>query len=206
MDAARTCIVCPAALYDDEQQTCRPCTERVAANLAALAGPQGLYARLSASLHPGSGSGGPAVSGSRTAPLPLRLGPLSLAARGGVVTILQTWLVDWHETLGYTHPRWDGDLQQQLDQAVGRLRNLLPWAAAEHGAFQEFAFEVASLVRQCQTATGGERGARSFGVTCECGATLKITIESPGKRCLACGSQYDRQQLLRLQLAARRAA
>jgi hypothetical protein len=129
-----------------------------------------------------------------------------LAARGGVVTILQTWLVDWYETLGYRHPRWNGDLQQQLDQAVGRLRNLLPWAAAEHGAFDEFSREIASLRRQCEAETGGERGVRTFGVTCECGATLKITIESPGKRCQACGSQYDRQQLFRLQLAARRAA
>lgn len=200
------CTVCSTGLYDTEQQTCRPCTERVAANLAALAGPDGLYARLSASLHPGSRTGGPTVSGSRTAPLPLRLDPLSLAARGGVVTILQTWLIDWHETLGYRHPRWDGDLQQQLDQVVGRLRNLLPWAAAEHGAFEEFAGETAQLRRQCEAATGGERGPRRFGVTCPCGATLKITIESPGKHCDACGAQYDRQQLFGLQLAERRAA
>ncbi|MFF5473371.1 hypothetical protein [Streptomyces achromogenes] len=200
------CTVCSAALYDTEEQTCRPCTERVAANLLALAGPDGLYARLSASLHPGSRTGGPAVSGSRTAPLPVRLDPLSLAARGGVVTILQTWLVDWHETLGYRHPRWDGDLQQQLDQVVGRLRNLIPWAAAEHGAFSEFASEVGQLRRQCEAATGGERGPRRFGVTCPCGATLKITIESPGKHCGACGAQYDRRALFDLQLAERRAA
>lgn len=206
MDAPALCTVCGTGLYDTEQQTCRLCTDRTAGNLAALAGPEGLYARLSASLRPGSHSGGPAVSGSRTAPLPLRLDPLSLAARGGVVTILQTWLVDWHETLGYNHPRWDGNLQQQLDQAVGRLRNLLPWAAAEHGAFQEFATEIAQLKRQCEAATGGERGPRRFGVSCTCGATLKITIESAGKHCDHCGAQYDRQQLFRLQLAERRAA
>jgi hypothetical protein len=202
---AQQCTVCATGLYATEQQTCRPCTERVAANLAALAGPNGLYAQLSDSLHHGSSSG-PTVSGSREAPLPLRLNPLSLAARGGVVTILQTWLIDWHEMLGYRHPRWDGDLQQQLDQVVGRLRNLLPWAAAEHGAFAEFASEIGQLRRQCEAATGGERGPRWFGVTCHCGATLKITIESPGKHCDACGAQYDRQALFGLQFAERRAA
>lgn len=202
------CTVCQGDLYENElgHQACRPCTDRVDLHLRALTGPDGLYARLSASLRPGSSAGGPAVSGSRTAPLPVRLEPLSLAARGGVVTILQTWLIDWHEALGYRHPRWDGDLQQQLDQAVGRLRILLPWAAEAHGAFDEFAREISQLRRQCETATGGERGPRKFGVTCECGATLKITIESPGKRCDACGAQYDRRALFDLQLSERRAA
>jgi hypothetical protein len=205
---AYQCTVCLTGLYETElgHQACRPCTDRADQNLRALAGPDGLYARLTDSLQPGSSSGGPSVSGSRTAPLPVRLQPLSLAARGGVVTILQTWLIDWHETLGYRHPRWDGDLQQQLDQVAGRLRVLLPWAAEEHGAFAEFAGEVASLRRQCDAATGGEKPARRFGVTCECGAILRITIESPGKRCEACGAQYGLQELRKLPLAERRAA
>lgn len=205
---APQCTICLTALYESEfgHQACRPCTERVDRDLRALAGADGLYARLADSLAPGSRSGGPHVSGSRTAPLPLRLEPLSLAARGGVVTVLQTWLIDWHELLDYRHPRWDGDLQQQCDQVVGRLRVLLPWAAEQHAAFDEFAREIAQLRRQCETATGGERGPRRFGVTCGCGATLKITIESPGKRCDGCGTQYDRRALLDLQLAERRAA
>jgi hypothetical protein len=202
------CTVCFGNLYEAElgHQACRPCTQRVDRALRDLAGADGLYARLADSLHPGSSSGGPAVSGSRTAPIPVRLEPLSLAARGGVVTVLQTWLIDWHETLGYRHPRWNGDLQQQCDQVVGRLRVLLPWAAEQHGAFSEFAREVAVLRRQCEAATGGERGPRSFGVACQCGATLKITIESPGKHCDACGAQYGRRELFDLQLAERRAA
>lgn len=206
MDAARTCIVCPAALHDDETQTCRPCIERVAANLTTLAGPDGLYARLAGYLYPGGRSGGPAVSGSRTAPLPVRLGPLSLTSRGGVVTVLQTWLVDWHETLGYRHPRWEGNLQQQLDQVVARLRNLLPWAAAEHGAFDEFAREIASLRRQCEVETGGEKPARRIGVQCGCGNTLRITLDTAGVRCPTCSTQYGHSEVLRLPLAERRAA
>jgi hypothetical protein len=208
MDAPATCTVCHGDLYENElgHQACRPCTERTDRDLRALAGTDGLYARLTDSLHPGSGSGGPAVSGSRSAPLPVRLGPLSLAARGGVVTILQTWLIDWHDLLGYRHPRWDGDLQQQLDQAVKRLRVLLPWAAESHGAFDEFAREIAGLVHQCQAATGGEKPPRRIGVQCACGHTLRVTLDTAGVRCPACSTQYGHSEALRLPLAERRAA
>jgi hypothetical protein len=203
-----TCTICHRDLYADElgHQACRPCTNRVDQHLAALAGTDGLYARLSASLTPGSGTGGPAVSGSRTAPLPVRLGPLSLAARGGVVTILQTWIIDWHEALGYRHPRWEGDLQQQLDQAVKRLRVLLPWAAEAHGAFDEFADEVAQVRRQCQAATGDERPPRRVPVTCPCGQILRITLDTSGVKCPGCSTQYGHDEAFGLPLAERRAA
>ncbi|QLJ01504.1 hypothetical protein HZZ00_11030 [Streptomyces sp. NEAU-sy36] len=206
MDASAACIVCARELYDTEVQTCRLCAERVASDLRALAGPDGLYARLADSLAPGSGSGGPAVSGSRTAPLPVRLGPLSLAARGGIVTVLQTWLIDWHDLLAYTHPRWDGDLQQQLDQVVGRLLNLLPWAAENHGAFDEFVGEVAGLVHQSRAATGEEKPPRRIGVQCACGTTLKVTLDTAGIRCPGCSTQYGHSEALRLPLSERRAA
>jgi hypothetical protein len=205
---APQCTICLGNLYEAElgHQACRPCTDRVDLHLRALAGSDGLYARLSASLAPGSSSGGPAVSGSRTAPIPVRLEPLSLAARGGVVTILQTWLIDWHETLGYRHPRWNGDLQQQLDQVVVRLRVLLPWAAERHGAFDEFAREVGQLRRQCETATGGEKPPRRIGVTCSCGQTLRVTLDTAGVKCPACQASYGHSEALRLPLAERRAA
>jgi hypothetical protein len=205
---AQLCTVCSRALYADEfgHQACTPCTARVDQALRALAGPEGLYARLSASLHPGSGSGGPAVSGSRTAPLPLRLDPLSLAARGGVVTILQTWLVDWHDLLAYRHPRWDGDLQQQCDQVVKRLRVLLPWAAEKHGAFDEFAREVWHLQRQCEASVTGERQPRRVPVQCQCGQILRVTLDTAGVRCPACETSYGHSEALQLPLAERRAA
>jgi hypothetical protein len=205
---APQCTVCTRALYADElgHQACTPCRDRVDQALRALAGSGGLYARLSASLAPGSGTGGPAVSGSRTAPLPLRLDPLSLAARGGVVTILQTWLVDWHDLLGYRHPRWTGGLQEQCDQAVGRLRVLLPWAAERHGAFDEFAREVWQLQRQCESATGGERPPRRVHVVCPCGQQLGFTLDTLGLRCPACQTQHGHAELLDLPLAERRAA
>jgi hypothetical protein len=202
------CTVCQRYLHQAElgHQACRPCTDRIDQQLRSLAGPDGLYAQLADTLHPSSGSGGPAVSGSRTAPLPVRLGPLSLAARGGVVTILQTWLIDWHETLGYTHPRWEGGLQQQCDQVVERLRILLPWAAEQHGAVDEFARELASIVGQCRAVVTGERPPRRVSVACPCGQILRITLDTPGIQCPACRQQYGHDDAFRLPLAERRAA
>lgn len=202
------CTICHGNLYENElgHQACRPCTDRVDQNLRALAGPDGLYARLAHSLRPGSSNGGTPVSGSRTAPLPVRLEPLSLAARGGVVTILQTWLIDWFELLDFRYPRWQGDLQQQCDDVVHRLRVNLNWAAETHPAFAEFALEVAQLRRQCETATGGEKPPRRVPVQCSCGQILKITLDSPGKKCSGCGTQYGLQELRRLPLAQRWAA
>lgn len=201
------CIVCHQGLYENElgRQACLPCERRTDENLRLLAGPEGLYARLRVSLAPGAGGGGPAVSGSRSAPLPLRLQPLSLMARGGVVTILQTWLVDWHEVNGWRHPRWQGDLQQQLDQAVGKLRANLPWAASSHEAFAEFAAETASIRRQCERQVTGERPERSVPVACPCGRTLWITLTSQGRLC-RCGTQYSWAELRDLPFAGQRAA
>ena len=140
---------CGRQLRQDEldRTACRPCQERIDTALRQLPGPDGLYAKLATQLTPGRGSDGPVVAVSRTAPLPLRLEPLSLMARGGVVTVLQTWLVDWHDLLGWRHPRWNGGLQQQLDDVVRALRVNLEWAATRHPAFIEFGQEISDLTR-----------------------------------------------------------
>ncbi|WP_438489563.1 hypothetical protein [Streptomyces sp. S186] len=200
------CTVCRRDLWENEvgRQACRPCQRRSDAYLEVLAGSHGLYASLALALAPGHGGGDVRVSGGgRTAPLPLRLGPLSLSARGGVVTILQTWLVDWHERLGWTHPRWQGGLQQQLDEVVRALRNNLEWAATEHPAFQEFAAEVAALTNSCRQQVSGERPERRITIVCPCGGTMRITISTPGTRCITCGTQYTRAEVLELPLASR---
>lgn len=205
---ASRCTVCGGELHADEAAAvaCRPCARRTGEHLLALAGPDGLYARLADSLTPGRGSDGVAVSGSRTAPLPLRLEVLSLSARGGVVTILQTWLIDWHERLAWSHPRWEGGLQQQLDQVVRQLRVNLDWAAAEHPAFDEFSYEIAVVRRQCEQAVTGERRERRVSVACPCGTTLRVTVSTPGALCRGCGTQYGHIDVLGLPLAERRAA
>lgn len=204
-----TCIACARPMWQTElhRLACRLCEERVDRDLAALAGPRGLYAQLAGALRPGATKDtGARVTGSRTAPLPLRLEPLSLSARGGVVTVLQTWLVDWHEQLGYTYPRWEGGLQEQLDQAVQRLRTQLPWAAERHPAFAEFTAEIAHHTRACRRQVTGEKPERRIAVACPCGATLHVTISTPGARCSTCGEQYGRADVLELPLAERRMA
>lgn len=198
---------CGRQLRNDEldRTACRLCQERADQALRQLPGPKGLYAGLARVLAPGIGSG-LRVTGSRTAPLPLRLEPLSLQARGGVVTVLQTWLVDWHDLLGWRHPRWQGGLQQQLDQVVRALRVNLEWAATDHPAFGEFGQEVSFLVRQCERQISGERPERPISVACPCGTVLRITVSTPGARCRGCDTQYGRSEVLELPLADRAAA
>ena len=203
-----TCDPCGRQLRHDElgRRACRLCQDRVDLALRQLPGPDGLYAALATVLAPGISSGVGPVSGSRSAPLPIRLEPLSLTARGGVVTVLQDWQVDWHEQLGWRHPRWNGGLQQQLDDAVHALRVNLEWAAASHPAFGDFAREVASLVRQCERQITGERAERRVSVACPCGTTLRVTVSTPGARCRGCGTQYARSDVLELPIAERAAA
>lgn len=199
---------CGRPLRHDElgRTSCRLCQERVDTALRQLPGPEGLYAQLATRLTPGRGGDSVVVSASRTAPLPLRLEPLSLMARGGVVTVLQTWLIDWHELLGWRHPRWNGGLQQQCDDVVKALRINLEWAASSHPAFAEFGQEVGTLVRQCERQITGERQERPISVACPCGTTLRITVSTPGARCHGCGTQYARTDVLDLPLATRTAA
>ncbi|MFE9382342.1 hypothetical protein ACFYMO_03760 [Streptomyces sp. NPDC007025] len=203
-----TCTVCQQNLWDSElgHQACGACVRKLDRLLQDLAGPRGLYAQLATVLTPGTVGDSARVSGSRTAPLPIRLEPLSLASRGGVVTILQTWLVDIHEHLGYRHPRWQGGLQGQLDQAVSRLRILLPWAAENHEAFRELFTEVRDAVSACRAQVSGEPPARRVTVVCAlCDATMRITLDTPGRRC-QCGTQYGWAELRQLPLAERAAA
>jgi hypothetical protein len=202
------CDPCGRELRHDElgRRACRLCQDRVDQALRQLPGPDGLYAQLATRLTPGSGGGIGPVSGSRTAPLPLRLEPLSLMARGGIVTVLQDWQVDWHDRLGWPHPRWQGDLQQQLDHVVKALRGNLDWAASSHPAVGDFAQEVTALVRQCERQITGERAERRVSVACPCGTTLRVTVSTPGARCRGCGTQYARSDVLELPIAEQAAA
>ena len=206
-ETTAACTICTSGLFDDEHGfACRPCVERIDRQLRALAGPEGLYARLSAQLAPGAGNGGPAVSGSRTAPVPVRLEVLSLMTAGGpVLGPLETWVRDWE-----THGRADmceaGTLQQRVDHAVGTLRFNLAWAAANHEAIDEFGREVALMWRACERQITGERPARTVPVACPCGAVLRVTLDTAGARCAGCGKQYGHSDLMELPLAERRIA
>lgn len=219
-DDTPRCTNCRSLLRDHEagRYACTRCQHRADDNLLALAGPvtyqgggrerqvvSGFYAALAGALTPGSGNGGPSVSGSRSAPLPLRLQPLSLMARGGVVTILQTWAEDW-ASYGHASPAGGGTLQQQCDEAVATLRFNLDWAARSHPAFAEFAGELEHIVRACWAQISGDRPPRRVTVACPCGGTLRVTLDTPGARCSSCGTQYGHSEVLQLPMADRAAA
>ncbi|MFD5875673.1 hypothetical protein [Streptomyces sp. NPDC060322] len=202
------CTICHRDLRDDERArfACPFCVDLVDQRLRALAGPQGLYARLSARLAPGAGNGGPAVSGSRTAPVPLRLEVLNLMTAGGpVLGPLETWVRDW-EGYGRADMCEAGTLQQRVDHAVGTLRFNLAWAAGNHPAIDEFGREVAFMWRACERQITGERPARIVPVACPCGTVLRITLDIAGARCVGCGEQYGHSELMALPLAERRIA
>lgn len=224
-DDAPLCTSCHGLLRDHERrldgtpyQGCDRCRRRVDADLAALAGEPvydedgvivtGLYAALGGQLLPGSGGDGARTGRAAASRPPLNLGILSLQARGGIVTVLQTWQIDWHETLGLLHPRWSGDLQHQLDETVVELRRHLLWAASEHPAWQEFVTEVRQAADACRLQVTGERKERPIAVCCAadgCGGVILVTVSTPGARCGRCGTQYSRTEAVRLPVAARSA-
>lgn len=202
------CSLCHRALWADEldRYVCRLCTDRISQDLSALSGKTGLYAQLPAVLAPGAGATGPAVSGSRTAPLPLRIDVLNLMTEAGpVLGPLETWVRDW-ETLGHADLCEAGTLQQRVDHAVGTLRFNLEWAARHHPAADEFGREIGIIARTCRGVLGGERPPRRVTVACPCGGTMRVTLDTPGARCGGCGEQYGHSEVLQLPMADRAAA
>ncbi|MFD6113631.1 hypothetical protein ACFWG0_26460 [Streptomyces yangpuensis] len=205
------CCICTTALWDDEtgRLICRPCERRIAEDLAALAGPGGLYARLCLRIHPSSnGSSGPAVSGTRGAPIPANLQVLNLVANGGIVSALESWVEDW-ASYGLAEVGVGGRLQYRIDRAVATLRLNLPQAAYRHPALEECAREVWSIRRQCEALIAGAKPPRKVPVQCGsngCDGILKVSIDTPGETCRACGREYGHSEVLQLTPVAGAAA
>ncbi|MCP3820096.1 hypothetical protein NLX86_18945 [Streptomyces sp. A3M-1-3] len=208
MTETPACVICRRTLWDDEldRYTCRICTSRIDRDLAAIAGTDGLYAQLDDVLASGSGNGGLAVSGSRTAPLPLRLDILNAMTEAGpILAPLETWVRDW-ESYGHADLCEAGTLQKRADHAVGTLRFNLEWAVRQHAAIDEFAREISHIVRTCRAQIGGEKGPRRIPVTCACGSVILTTIDTRGETCPGCSAQYGHTEALSLPLAERRIA
>lgn len=167
-----------------------------------------LYAELAVALEPGS-SAGARVSGTRTPPLPLRLEPLSLQCRGGIVSILGTWETDWRDRRGLSADH-HADREQllagrrQLAHVVDFLRTHLEWAVREHPAVDEFATEVSDIVGTCRAALGDILGHMKIG-RCpaqigdrNCGRVLYADPYADGVLCDRCGSYWPRARYLLL--------
>jgi len=194
------CTICRRPLNLDREQTRHQrCADRLRTNLTEL---PGLYALMGAVLAPGTAGDRSRVSGTRTAPLPVRLEPLSLRARGGIVTILATWEVDWRDLRGLTEAN-RGTSERDLSAIVLWLRAHLPWAIEEHAAVDEFAAEVRDIVRQCRAAAGLLPSMMRIGACpalvgdTACEAALYADPMAKEIRC-RCGARWGRGQWMLL--------
>lgn len=170
----------------------------------------GLYAALAAVLEPGRAAGA-RVSGSRTPPLPVRLEPLSLRGRGGIITILATWETDWRDRAGLAViPARAGreqllDSDQALADVIAFLRRQLGWAIAYHPAVDEFAEEVREIEKACRRALGLTENLMKIG-RCPsldqdgrpCGQRLDADPYATAIRCTTCHAEWPRNQWLLL--------
>jgi hypothetical protein len=190
-----TCTICQRPL-DPEREPIRHqrCAERLNAALSEISA---LYALMGDVLAPGTAGDRTRVSGTRTAPLPVRLEPLSLRARGGIITILATWEVDWREVRGMT-PAQRGNSDRDLAGIVLWLRAHLPWAIEHHPAIREFADEVRDVVRECQAAAGLLPHMMRIGtcpVDCDgqpCGERLYADPQAEEIWCRKCRTRWPR--------------
>jgi hypothetical protein len=195
------CTICRRPLDPQrEQYRHQRCADRLRTDLTEL---PGLYALMGAVLAPGTAGGGARVSGTRTAPLPVRLEPLSLRARGGIITILATWEVDWRDLRGLTDAQ-RGIGARDLSAIVLWLRAHLPWAIENHAAVDEFAAEVRDIGRQCRAAAGLLPNMMRIGCCPAligdeaCGAALHADPQAEEIRCRRCRTSWPRARWMLL--------
>lgn len=193
------CTICRRPTDDRDPIRHQHCADRLRTNLTDI---PGLYALMGAVLTPGAVGGGAHVSGTRTAPLPVRLEPLSLRARGGIITVLATWEADWRETRGMS-AAMRGIGERDLGAIVLWLRAHLPWAIEHHAAVTEFADEVRDIVQQCRAAAGLLPHMMRIGYCPAlvgeqtCGAALYADPTAEAIRC-RCGARWGRGQWMML--------
>jgi hypothetical protein len=191
-----TCTICRYPTDDRDPVRHQRCAERLTADLRAI---PGHYALMGAVLAPGTAGGGAHVSGTRTAPLPVRLEPLSLRAKGGMVTMMASWEAEWRDLRGMTAAE-RGISERDLAAIVLWLRAHLPWAIESHPAVEEFAGELRDILHQCRMAAGvlpkmtriGDCPNVVDGEEDECGVALYADPRGDAIRCRRCRSRWHR--------------
>lgn len=198
-----TCTICQRPTDAKREAVCHEsCRARLDVRLDRL---PGLYVLLGAALEPGSAAGD-RVSGSREAPIPVRLEPLSLRARGGIVTMLGTWEADWRIERGLSAAPERTHDAHSLAGLVLFLRMQLEWACQSHPAIDEFAGDVHQITRSCYAALGLTSTAMQIG---DCPVVLADDGEVCGRRlyadpyadvirCTWCRAQWERPRWMML--------
>ncbi|WEB41528.1 hypothetical protein MOV08_21140 [Streptomyces yunnanensis] len=108
---------------------------------------------------------------------------------------LDSWLVDWHDHLGWAPPSYRTD---PMAEAASALRANLPWAAEHHPAIADFMNEVTDLHRTATGLLDPAARPRRIG-TCPtalddsepCGAPLRYVPGSAAITCGWCGAVWD---------------
>jgi hypothetical protein len=145
-----TCTLCQRPIDDREPIRHDRCATRLRADLVAI---PGLYALMGAVLAPGTAAG-TRVSGTRTAPLPVRLEPLSLRARGGLVTTLALWETHVRAERSLSAGTERGISARDLAAIVLFLRAQLPWMTEQYTQVHKFADDLRDIVHDCRAAAG----------------------------------------------------
>lgn len=192
------CPLCSRAV--DDAPAHQRCVQELDGQLQRI---PGLYRFLADVLEPGT-STGQRVSGSRTPPIPVRLEPLSLRARGGIVTILATWEIDWRDVRHLSDAPRRTDDDAGVDAVTRFLRDHLEWAVRSHPAVDEFAGEIGEITTDCRRALGlttdmyrigrcpAQLGART------CGRVLLADPYATAIRCDRCHNEWPRARWLLL--------
>lgn len=201
IDDAPETIPCAVCEKPARERVHRGCRQHMADALREL---PALYRQLQEALVPGR-RGGDGRSGSRTAPLPCNVDALDLVSRGGVEGVVGGWARDLCEREGWDVPAYQS-VTAIVDWSCGVLLANLGVICGEHEAVKEIAQELAQVAGQARRIVTGEQQPRRIGVSCHCGRTLKVTLDTAGVRCPDCSTQYGHSEALRLPLAERRAA
>ncbi|MES2155863.1 MAG: hypothetical protein V4510_12075 [bacterium] len=153
------CAICGRP---SETRVCEPDRTRMLAHLAQI---PVMHAQLGPALVPGQAQG-QRVTGSREAPLPLRVDALDLGmpARAGqihddlgdqtgmpsVASVLDSWVRDWRDT----RARGEAAPLPTVVTLARWLTDRLDWACDHHGAIDEFAGELHRLTRALRGTLG----------------------------------------------------
>lgn len=206
------CAHCPRLLHTDElnRWACHVCEDRATEQVRAL---PDLYRQLEGALAPASApSAGGRVTASRSAPLPAVLQPLSLRGPGGIVSMLLGIEQRWRIWLDWSLLPVRGGYEKSLAGTVTVIANNLPWACSDYSGVVDDLKLIASLHRQADAAVNGVRDLRVPIGCCPvvneesgalCGQKMKASPWASAIRCAGCGTQWGRDEWLRLGAAMR---
>lgn len=194
------CAVCDKPARGERVH--RGCRQHMAQALRQL---PTLYRQLAEALMPSRRGDGPAITGSPSSSMPPNEDALDLRSRGGIEGVVGGWARDLCERERWDIPTYQS-VQSIVDWACAVLLANLAVICDEHPAVKEIAHELGKVTAQASGILTGEKPPRRIGVSCTCGRTLKVTLDTAGVKCPDCSTQYGHSEALRLPLAERRAA